>query len=222
MNYRVNDIYTCVQGEGCQTGQAMVLLRLHGCGVGCPFCDTKETWDVNPAHCVASIGEARGANPKYTIVGPHTIAQYIRWHHAGPAWVLLTGGEPADQPLGPLVEELHTSGYKVAIETSGTATGVLLAGCDWVCVSPKIGMPGGRQVLREVIEVADEIKMVIGKETDLDRLDVLLAENPTKPGVQICLQPMSQNDRATKLCIETVQARGWRLSVQLHKYLRLP
>lgn len=38
--YRVNDIYTTVQGEGCQTETAMVLLRLQGCGVGCPWCDT--------------------------------------------------------------------------------------------------------------------------------------------------------------------------------------
>jgi 6-pyruvoyltetrahydropterin/6-carboxytetrahydropterin synthase len=42
-SYVVNDIYTCIQGEGVQTGVAMVLLRLQGCAVGCPWCDTKET-----------------------------------------------------------------------------------------------------------------------------------------------------------------------------------
>lgn len=222
MNYRINDVYTCVQGEGCQAGVAMVLVRLHGCSVGCPWCDTKETWAADPLHCVTSITDALGANAKYAIVGPYTIARHVAVHHAGPAWVLLTGGEPADQPLAPLIEELHQVGYKVAVETSGTATGMIGAGADWVCVSPKIDMPGGRRVLAEAVVVADEIKMVVGKRADVERLDQLLAECPPKPCAQICLQPLSQNDKATALCIETVQARGWRLSVQLHKYLRLP
>jgi 7-carboxy-7-deazaguanine synthase len=47
----------------------------------------------------------------------------------------------------------------------------------------------------------------------------LIAEYPLKPNVQICLQPISLSDRATQLCIETVQARGWRLSVQTHEYI---
>jgi 7-carboxy-7-deazaguanine synthase len=47
----------------------------------------------------------------------------------------------------------------------------------------------------------------------------LLAEHSLKPTVQICLQPVSLSRKATKLCIETVQARGWRLSIQTHKYI---
>jgi len=222
MNYRVNDVYTAIQGEGCQTGTPMVLLRLHGCSVGCPWCDTKETWQADPANACASIAEARGANVRYAIASANTIAQHIRLHHPGPSWVLLTGGEPAEQGLGPLVEALHDAGYQVAIETSGTAPGLLLAQCDWVCVSPKIGMPGKRAILPEMLALADEIKMVVGKAADIQNLEALLSSHPTKPGVQICLQPLSQNERATQLCIETVQARGWRLSVQLHKLLRLP
>jgi 7-carboxy-7-deazaguanine synthase len=65
IRYPVNDCYPCVQGEGVQTGVAMVLLRLHGCAVGCPWCDTKETWLMDPAHEVATLDEALGANPQY-------------------------------------------------------------------------------------------------------------------------------------------------------------
>lgn len=222
MNYRINDVYTAIQGEGCQAGVPMVLLRLHGCSVGCPWCDTKETWHIDPANACASIAEARGANARYAIASASTIARSIRAQHPGPAWVLLTGGEPAEQGLGPLVEALHDAGYKVAIETSGTAPGLVDAECDWVCVSPKIGMPGGRAIIPEVLALADEIKMVVGKAADIQKLEALLNDYPTKPGVYICLQPLSQNERATQLCVETVQARGWRLSVQLHKFLRLP
>ena len=222
MIYRVNTIYPCVQGEGCQAGMAMVLLRLQGCGVGCPWCDTKETWHTDPAHAVASIEAALGQNPRYTVTDPLTIRRHIAEHHPGPRWVLLTGGEPADQDLDALVAELHEGGYKVAIETSGTAPGLLYVPFDWVCVSPKVNMPGGRAILQTVVEMADEIKFVVGKAADLATLDTLLANVTLKDGCQICLQPMSQNPNATQLCIETVQARGWRLSVQMHKYLRLP
>jgi 7-carboxy-7-deazaguanine synthase len=222
MIYRLNDVYTCVQGEGCQAGLAMVLVRLHGCGVGCPWCDTKETWIVNERQRVATIAEARGANAHYAEVDEHAIARYVSIHHAGPQWILLTGGEPADQELRPLVEAFHAYGYKVAIETSGTARGLLDAPIDWVCVSPKVAMPGGRDVLPEVMAQADEVKMVIGKDADLARFDALVQRSTLKQSAQLCLQPVSQSTSATALCIDTVQARGWRLSIQMHKYLRLP
>ena len=44
----INNIFTTIQGEGEQTGLPIVMLRLQGCGVGCVFCDTKETWKLKP------------------------------------------------------------------------------------------------------------------------------------------------------------------------------
>src|SRR5258708_3504912 len=160
--YPVNDCYTCVQGEGVQTGVAMVLLRLHGCVVGCPWCDTKETWTFEPGEVRDQIGEVRGANPHYTWLDSTTIADYIAANHRGPRWVLVSGGEPAQYPLAPLVEALHARGYRTALETSGTEVGHLDAGFDWVCVSPKIAMPGGRAIRHEALSSADEIKHVVG------------------------------------------------------------
>jgi 7-carboxy-7-deazaguanine synthase len=81
-------------------------------------------------------------------------------------------------------------------------------------------MPGGKVVRPEALAGADEIKHVAGRQRDIGELDVLLAGRPLKPGVQICLQPVSLSRKATELCIETVQACGWRLSVQIHNYLR--
>lgn len=216
----LNDIYTCIQGEGCQTGLAMVLVRLHGCGVGCPFCDTKETWQRDRRQLVGSIEAALGANERWTKVAPAIILDHIQRYHSGPRWLLITGGEPADQYLPPLVDAAHAAGYKVAIETSGTARGHLGAAFDWICVSPKIGMPGGRHIDPDVLQSAHEIKAVIGRQRDLDQLDDLLTQTPVT--AQICLQPISQNMKATALCIKTVQERGWRLSIQTHKYLQLP
>ncbi|HSH03374.1 MAG TPA: 7-carboxy-7-deazaguanine synthase QueE [Anaerolineae bacterium] len=217
--YPVNDCYICVQGEGVQTGVAMVLLRLHGCGVGCPWCDTKETWDVLPELERESWDEVLGANGRYLRASAAAIAAYIKQKFLGPRWVLLTGGEPSQYELGPLVAALQGAGYQVALETSGTERGHLTAGCDWVCVSPKIDMPGGKEIVGETIRTADEIKHVVGREADIEALDRLLAAHPPPAGAQICLQPVSTSKKATQLCVETVQARGWRLSVQVHKYI---
>jgi 7-carboxy-7-deazaguanine synthase len=163
-----------------------------------------------------------GANPCYAYASAQNIADYIRTNHPGPKWVLVTGGEPAQYPLKTLVEALHRQVYKVALETSGTEIGHIGAGFDWVCVSPKINMPGGKMIKPEALEVADEIKHVVGIQRDIDNLDQLLTEVSLKANVQICLQPVSLSQKATALCIETVQRRGWRLSVQVHKYLNQP
>ncbi|MEM7032604.1 MAG: 7-carboxy-7-deazaguanine synthase QueE [Chloroflexota bacterium] len=220
--YLVNDIYMAVQGEGVQTGVAMVLLRLHGCQVGCPWCDTKETWDVDTHYKCDTLAEILGTNPKYTETTPSDILAYIQANLKGPKWVLVTGGEPAVQSLGLLVKTLQQGGYKVALETSGTELGHIDAGFDWICVSPKMNMPGGKAILPEAIAVADEVKHVVGKQGDIDLLDTLLKSITLKESAQICLQPVSRSQRATILCVETVQQRGWRLSVQTHKYLNLP
>ena len=37
----------------------------------------------------------------------------------------------------------------------------------------------------------------------------------------IALQPISQKEDATRLCIDTCIARNWRLSMQTHKYLNI-
>jgi 7-carboxy-7-deazaguanine synthase len=219
MGYLVNDIYAAIQGEGVQTGVAMVLLRLHGCPVACPWCDTRETWVIDHQRRVPTIQRALGSNANWTVATADALTDYIRATHPGPKWVLVTGGEPTTQDLTPLVRRLHQAGYRVALETSGTGTGHLGAGFDWVCVSPKVNMPGGKRVLPEAVATADEIKHVVGRPEDVVALDRLLSTFKTKDTIQICLQPVSLSPKATALCIETVQQRGWRLSVQVHKYL---
>lgn len=217
--YPVNDLYACVQGEGVHTGEAMILLRLHGCPVACPFCDTKETWEVDPQQKQPTLDSALGTNARYAELTAPQVVKEVQKVSRRIKWVLLTGGEPGLHRLEPLVKALQEAGYKVAIETSGTALGHIGAGIDWVCVSPKINMPGGLTVKPAALAVADEIKMVVGAERDIHRLEGLLSTTKLKEDVTICLQPISQSPKATELCITTVQQRGWRLSVQMHKYL---
>lgn len=217
--YPINDLYPCIQGEGVQTGTPMLLLRFQGCYVGCPFCDTKETWNIDPQN-EAGPAEAVGTNPKFFWSSGSELNKLICDQYPILKWVLVTGGEPALYNLKSLVAAVHDGGRKLAIETSGTEIGFIGAGFDWVCVSPKLFMPGKRRVLPEAIAAADEIKFVVGRERDIDVLAQLLTLCKTKETVQICLQPISLNPKATELCIKTVQERGWRLSIQIHKFIQ--
>lgn len=70
-----------------------------------------------------------------------------------PEWVVLSGGNPALQRLDGLVPLLHAEGFRVMVETQGTAKRPWLSLVDHITVSPKppsSGMPrvGGGEVLR--------------------------------------------------------------------------
>ena len=104
----------------------------------------------------------------------------------------------------PIVRALRQLGFKVALETNGTQP--IRGDFDWICVSPK-GL-----VLPENLEKADEVKYIVKDKVP----------EPDFEGPVICLQPESQGPEATALCVKAVQERGWRLSIQLHKYLNLP
>ena len=216
MTYAVNEVYPSIQGEGTLAGTPMIVVRLQGCDVGCPFCDTKQTWPAEAPHTTLSRGPA-------TLLIDDLLA-LIGSARTGERWVMLTGGEPAAQDLRRLVELLHRSGLKVQIETSGTYPLDPESPFDWVTVSPKIAMPGGRPIIGGTLARADEIKHVVGRQEDIDALDTLLAyhHDHLSGDAQICLQPMSQSPKATRLAAQTVVARGWRLSVQTHKYIGLP
>jgi 7-carboxy-7-deazaguanine synthase len=200
----LNTIYATIQGEGRYAGVPMVLVRTQGCAVGCPWCDTKETW--NP-HAGKNVEE-------------HEIARQAREMAPAVRWALLTGGEPAEQNLMTLVFALHCKDFKVLLETSGTARGHVGTSLDWVCVSPKFDMPHGRRVFPDILAAADEIKMVIGSTRDIERLDRALEEIGRYRGV-ISLQPVSQSEKATSLCMAVCLARGWNLSLQMHKYINV-
>ena len=222
MNYAIATVYPCLQGEGVKTGIPMILLRLQGCAVGCPWCDTKNTWERDEQFRVATLAEAcaDSQSPSWCMANTHQIASYIYDLAQGERWVLVTGGEPAAQDLGQLFWALGQSGYYVQVETSGTE--LLREKPDWLTVSPKIGMPGGKPTLYETINAADEIKFVVSSPASITTLQELLGKAKLKPTAQVCVQPVSQSQKATDICLDACRKYGWRLSLQAHKFVGLP
>lgn len=222
MHYPINEIFQTIQGEGVFTGLPAIFVRLQGCPVGCPWCDTRHTWVVDPSREVDSkevldrSNESDGWSKMSTdeILASFETLGYKARH------VVLTGGEPCLYDLIELSTALVTAGFQVQIETSGTSE-IKTHDSTWVTVSPKIGMKGGLPVLRSALERANEIKHPVATEHHIEELDALLATAELRKDVVIALQPISQKPRATELAMTTCIARNWRLSIQTHKYLNI-
>ena len=218
MSYRISEVYPTIQGEGFYAGRPLTILRLQGCSVGCSWCDTKHSWPES--------GD---------LTSVERIVALVRDASRGLKTVLVTGGEPAEQNLLELAMGLKQAGFVLHLETSGTADGHLssLGLWEWVTVSPKANMPGGRPILDDVVQSADELKFVVGKEDHVLDALAFLGRYIDAPGKQrnqfgsltipvVSLQPLSASEKATKICVEAAMQHGFRLSLQQHKILNLP
>lgn len=214
----VNEIFETIQGEATFTGTPAVFVRLQGCDVGCPWCDTKHTWKLDPAMQVerlVSIVTKIEDTPLYARVSAEQLAQMLTGYDA--RHVVITGGEPCNYDLAELTERLIKMGRTVQVETSGTEP-VRVAEKAWVTLSPKIDMPGRKKVRQDAVDLCNEIKMPVGKWRDVERLIDFVRKYDANHAT-IWLQPLSQSEKATNVCIQAATQHGWRISVQTHKYL---
>lgn len=222
MQYPINEMFQTLQGEGYFTGVPAIFIRLQGCPVGCAWCDTKHTWDKLADREVSlfSILAKTKESDKWGAGSAEDLLAIIGRQGWTARHVVITGGEPCIHDLTSLTDLLEKNGYSCQIETSGTHE-VLCTHTTWVTVSPKVNMRGGYDVLSQALERADEIKHPVGRVRDIEALDELLATLTDEKQRVIALQPISQKEDATRLCIETCIARNWRLSMQTHKYLNI-
>ena len=143
----ISEIFYSWQGEGCHMGKAAFFIRLYGCPVQCPWCDSAETWrpELRPKHIrKMSVKEL--------------VTQALKHK---PEIVVITGGEPAIYNLLPLTDALHAAKIPCHLETSGGYT--IRGDFDWITLSPKrLKMP-----LAENLSKAHELKLIIETENDI-------------------------------------------------------
>ncbi len=219
MLYKLNEMFETIQGEGVFTGVPSVFIRLQYCPVGCAWCDTKHTWEVDiKDECETQeiLTKSRESSKWANVTAQELVAIYQQRFNA--KHIVITGGEPCEYDLRPLTAAFEEVGCQCQIETSGTCD-VLTSENTWVTVSPKIAMKGQRDVIASAMARANEIKHPVGTGKDIEQLDQLLEQCPVAKQTIIALQPISQKARATQLCIDTCIERNWRLSIQTHKYL---
>ncbi len=215
----MNEVFETIQGEGSFTGTPSIFVRLQGCPVGCAWCDTKHTWEIDPEKLtsIESIGGKTKEDDCWASMNAGSLLAYFQVRQFSAKHVVITGGEPCMYDLVPLCESLHQDGYTTQIETSGTFE-IQAPENTWVTVSPKINMKGGYPVLASAMLRANEVKHPVAMQKHVEELEALLNETQTQDKL-IFLQPISQQKRATELAIKTCIEKNWRLSIQVHKYL---
>ena len=217
---KINEMFETIQGEGAHTGIPSVFVRLQGCPVGCPWCDTKHTWTLDTSHLIEAKDVLAKSAESETHFETDAEGLLVLFEEEGyvARHVVITGGEPCMYDLSVLTTLLHKQGFTTQIETSGTYE-VKCHADTWVTVSPKVNMKGGYKVLTSALIRANEIKHPVAMEKHIEELDALLARLPGDHDVSVCLQPISQQARATALAVETCIQRNWRLSLQTHKFI---
>lgn len=217
----LHSLFRTIQGEGPFSGRRAVFIRLAGCNLACPKCDTDYT-------------EGRGQVTVATLLNKVCSNFDESW------LVVITGGEPFRQNIEPLVRALVTCGYTVQVETNGVLplpsvgfpevcskdTSTRDPACFIVC-SPKTN-----KVHPSIEAVACAYKYVLtdGSVAD-DGLPTRVLENesagdvarPPK-GVPVYVQPADEkntqrNLRNLNTCIDASLEHGYVAQIQLHKYL---
>ena len=188
---KVNETFLSLQGEGYFTGTAAFFLRLSGCNLRCPFCDTQ--------------------HQSYTEMSEDDIVAEASRHK--PRHIVITGGEPALQLTESLVDKLHAAGFFIQVETNGTLP--LPEGIDWVTCSPKGDFPQFPVDELKVLFMGDVtdpeaiISPLLGKESG-----VKLYLQPLDTGDEMRNRIILRDTIAYVL-----QHPKWSLSLQTHKLL---
>lgn len=109
MQFKINEIFKSIQGEGTRAGRTCVFVRLTGCPLRCVYCDTEYAFfDGHFMEMEAIVTD---------------VSQRLGQLRRGPdaPFVELTGGEPLAIPGAPeLMLALRSLGCEVALETSGS------------------------------------------------------------------------------------------------------
>lgn len=148
----LNELYTSLQGEGTRAGRPCVFVRLTGCGLRCSWCDTAYAFYEGQRAPVSQV--------------------VARVRATGIPLVLLTGGEPLEQPgCFALARALCDAGLEVTVETGGHV--------DTAPLDPRVvqivdvKLPGSGMYARnhwpnlDRLRASDEVKLVVADRADM-------------------------------------------------------
>lgn len=203
MSYKISETFLTFQGEGVHMGKSAYFVRLMGCDVQCPFCDSAATWHKN-------------WKPKDALsLSAAQIVALVQNNAPPGAIVVITGGEPTLYKLWALTDALHDAQFRVHLETAGHRP--MSGSFEWITLSPKTAIA---PPLEANLSMANEIKIIVESEATLLR-DLQLVIPAAWPAASIWLHPewSHRNDpNVLRLIVETVK---WnprlRVGYQMHK-----
>lgn len=227
MQVIINEIFASIQGEGFYAGMPAIFVRFQGCHVGCPFCDTKHSWNTESMN-----GKKMDTTQVYAKICE------LQKQHPAIDLLVITGGEPFEQPealyalhalatigLGMTVQ-VETSGYlphdKAIPENVCKRTDKVLY--PHICLSPKLKRPPDRFWY----EYSDSLKILVDENgpmipLPIDEITQLFSKSHLLKH-RLFFQPVDTDDlnaleQAKSNCVKLTMKYGTRVSIQAHKYL---
>lgn len=216
----LHSVFYTIQGEGPFSGHPAVFVRLAGCNLMCPQCDTVYTTGRNRLSLEAVLGRIVNAAP----------------NHRG--LVVITGGEPFRQNLDLLLLGLLLSGYSIQIESNGFfEPSEVVYNLAWekrisIVLSPKTG-----RINPKIAEIAAAFKYVLDHRSinpedglPVEALGHGLGKAPhiARPpeGKPVYVNPCDVKDeilnqRNLDAAAQSCLKFGYTLGVQIHKYANL-
>jgi organic radical activating enzyme len=239
-NLDVQSIFYTIQGEGPFCGTPAVFIRLAGCNLQCPACDTDYTsqrrW-ISTDDIVTQVQHGHMMR-NLSLISEFPFEECLAYYKG---LVVITGGEPFRQEIDLLVLKLQQRlGCYVQVETNGTLPPPSISTLNtnvnerrglYIVVSPKTG-----RVARLTAESACAYKYVMNADS-VDWKDGLpmhvldhklgtlsVARPPEGYKGLVYLQPQDdrdkeKNQRNLDACVESCMRHGYILQLQVHKLL---
>lgn len=201
---KINEIFFSIEGEGKRAGELAAFIRLTGCNLRCSYCDTTYAFDEGREMEVGEI-----------------VSKIFPYHN-----ITLTGGEPLCQDVHRLIDALR---YRsVNIETNGSIEILPYIGypqvfftVDYKCPSSGMEQKMERKNFRS-LRPQDVLKFVVGSIDDLEKAHEVCKEY--KPICPIYISPVFGKIQSAEIVefMKKKHLEGWRVQLQLHKFIWKP
>lgn len=214
----VHSIFSTIQGEGPFCGRPAVFVRLAGCNLQCPGCDTEYTQNrerLNYGSILQNIEER--------LMSTSSNANLI----------VISGGEPFRQNIAPFCDFLIENDFDVQIETNGSMQIPMeLSQLVTVVCSPKTA-----KLHPSALHRANAFKYVMkaGNMREEDGLPLQALDHRATPYIarphksfrgKIYLQPMDEqnvfkNFKNTRAVLDSAMKHNYTVQLQIHKLLNV-
>lgn len=218
----LTEYYTCLQGEGPTTGKPSHLIRLFGCSMKCHWCDSKYSWTEKEEYdYIKVVKMLKQFRKKYPRVND----------------VIISGGEPLEQNITPLIILCKIFNWRVEVETNGkpksnkelyqTEKDKLPPFVDQWNVSPKLLT---KEIIRRYRKERIELfikrnscfKFVVKNKEELEEATKFIKSRKI-PKDKVYIMPNAvtgqELKRVSLKIIDDVIKKGYNLSPRLHVWL---